>query len=428
MDIFILNPVEFWSQIGRLSRQTLRYLQVQANMTTSRTSNTSKTSKNVDETDSLFFFDEEEQDLLDADMDVDDVDTPVYNDDGLPNEEEDAQLVEEQIQKDSNQVLNICNSSLDNSRFFLTMNDCKNFKNFVAAVENLIRECKWYVLKNDDFSGIHTYSANADRNCFMMAYFSCNVVKVLKEGDDMYKKGSDEFTIYMDVLKKLLKPIDADSCIGFYSAMHSDEIEIYGINPQTLNFSYDCNMKLLDMEMEEFKVRSEVVFDFCLSVDTKKLTDIMQGAIDNSADNFTIFIEGAETMTGEDGKKQRWNRTTLQIIGSHSTQRFKFYSLTDVSEVEVVDANSNKKYQIQMELNTETNCSNWPANAKELYRDTFSVHLFRNFLRSMLQPKVPLYIKKNNPMVIYTPFGGSGNKIYYFISPIRDPDSISDDM
>lgn len=391
-----------------------------------------------------------EQDEQDVPVDLDEPERS-YGDDGVPDPEKEKELIKQQIEADSQKVLNINNTILKNSNFFLTMEDCKNFKNFVNAVENLVRECKWRIHKDDNFQGITTYSANEERTCFLLAYFTCNVTRVIKPGDwicgckdfneaksktcsgcgkskgatavDAYSEGCDEFTIYMDVLKKLLKPIESDSCIGFYNEMYKDEIEIYGINPYTLNFSYDCSMKMLDTDMEDFTVKPEIVFRFCLQVETKKLSDIMQWAIDNSADSFTIYIEEA-TLDGDGGEKeQRWNRITIQIIGSHTEQRFRFYSLTEMTKNPIVDEHSKQRCMMQMELNTNTSISNWPKEkSTEVYRDTFNTKLFRNFLRSIMQPRVSLYIDKGYPMVIYTAYGKEGNRIYSFIEPMYKPE------
>lgn len=361
---------------------------------------------------------------LEDDMDI--VSEAVeYDDDGtVDDEDQDQEALNRQIQEDTIRTLEIENTALSGSQFWLVMKDSKNFRKFVSAIGKIVNDCTWTIIKKKkegDFEGIRTTSLCEDHTCFAIADFACTVLKCQTPDMPGYKSSNNEFTVYMKAFLNTLKPIKPNCMVGIRSEKGDDNLIICGMNPINFCFSYSCKLKTIQKELDDWIIPAKE-YEYHVTLETKELADIMSYAKESNAEFFTISID-EHTRNGQ-GSNVEIRKTIFQIEGEFCSQEHVFYSRaewnhgTDGTDAPVNPVLLDTKSRVHMQLKTTVDNGQWPPNSEfqNVYRATFSAPRFHDFLRSIIeQPRVSLRMHEDLPMLMTIPLGGDGSKIDYFI-------------
>lgn len=304
-------------------------------------------------------------------------------------------------------------NNLSEFHFHATIASRMNFATLIYSLNNILPECKIYVLNNSRFKGLKIDSTAPGLVCMLKSVFACAAVSI----DDTPETKGGKKTSFCVNLKRLSKYLQAcrGSIVELYQRKGDARITLDC--PET-NPRRTYTMSTLDIDFETHDL-NDLSTKYQIQFPVNEIKDFTR-LIDNvGCRHFTINVETSEHHVDYDEDQRRVAHTfvTLLAEGDHDRQSFGFYSRA------VLENEDTGEMRICCTDNiSDASKRQAKALVRHTYKDSFSVSYVNLFFKNLENSSVWMNLSDDGPLILHYSLGSEMSYMRLVLAPRTNDD------
>jgi hypothetical protein len=292
---------------------------------------------------------------------------------------------------------------------------CVMLKAFCDNISNILAECYFEVIFNDDpeaFSGFSVESIDANRACIVQGRLSGQVTV----RDSSQTQSSRGFCIRMANLISCLRSVHACHFLDVWQPRNSSDVLLKVYEPNVSNYAPEFTLKTLAKE-NDCQGLEGLVYNLFVEIDLDTFRNAVKTARDHKAEILKISVYQPKEDPTKPAGGPAISFFVIAYEGDEVSSKFPYQSSTERESEEeplVIRANDT----------ASTGYEGLPPleDLNVIFNDTFGVeHLFL-FVRSMERHVITLRLGQNQPLLLDFPMGcGRNDYIRFVLAPKTAP-------